>query len=80
MLKEIVDMYHNEKFMYYICTQRELEFIEKFYSKKIKNTEVNKYLWEINELDKKFIFDKENLVFYEDYDDIIPNHLFFFLI
>ena len=39
MLKEIVDMYHDENFMYYICTQRELEFIEKFYSKKIKNTE-----------------------------------------
>lgn len=73
MLKEIVDMYHDENFMYYICTQRELEFIEKFYSKKIKNTDANKYLWEINELDKKFIFDKENLVFYEDYDDIIPN-------
>ena len=44
MLSQIVEMYHQEKFMYYICTKRELEFINKFYNKQLKVNDIKKYL------------------------------------
>lgn len=73
MLSQIVDMYHQEKFMYYICTKRELEFINKFYNKQLKVDDIKKYSWEIKELDNKYIFNEESCSFYEDYDDVIPS-------
>lgn len=73
MLKEIIDIYHEENFMYHICTKRELEFISKFYKQKPNLNDLKKYSWEITELDKKYIFNAETFSFYEEYDDIIPS-------
>lgn len=72
MLSQIVETYHQDKFMYYMCTKRELDFIKKFYKKSLNENDLKKYCWEISELDKKYIFNKEICGFYEDYDDIIP--------
>ena len=73
MLKEIIDIYHEENFMYHICTKRELEFVSKFYKQKPTLNDLKKYSWEITELDKKYIFNAETFSFYEEYDDIIPS-------
>lgn len=73
MLSQIIEMYHQEKYMYYMCTKRELEFMNKFYKKELKVSDIKKYSWEIKELDKKYIFNEETCSFYEEYDDVIPS-------
>lgn len=66
MADEIINQYNYEEFLYNICTGKELEFLSKLESKKIKDEDLENYTWEIqNLIDKAIIDDREFQVYDE---------------
>lgn len=70
MIDEIVKEYKNPNYLYFICTKKELDFLKKFNNKKLNINDIEKYSWEINELNKKCIF---SMIDYKVFDEQLEN-------
>lgn len=66
MLDSIIKEYNQENYLYHICTTKELDFLKKFYNKKLSINDIQKYKWEIETLNEKCIFSR---VTYEVFDE-----------
>ncbi len=70
MLEEIVKEYSQDNYLYYICTKRELDFLEYIKDKKMNIEISDKYEWEIKELNKKCIFSN---ITYDIFEEQVDN-------
>lgn len=70
MLDEIIRQYDNNSYLYDICTEKELKFLKYIKNKKVNADDIQKYDWEINELNKKCIFSN---ITYDVYEEQINN-------
>ncbi len=70
MLDEIIDEYNNNNnnklYLYHICTNKELEFLNYIKSNKLKPKDLDKYHWEIKTLNEKCIFSLVNLDVFDE--------------
>ncbi len=66
MLDAIIKEYEQENYLYSICTKRELEFLKYISNHKLNKNDLNKYEWEIKELNKKCIFSRVTLEVFEE--------------
>ena len=55
MVEEIIKEYNKDYYLFQICTERELKFLKYLQNHDITNEELEKYEWEIKELNKKLI-------------------------
>lgn len=75
MLEEIIKECSQEKFLYLVCTKRELDFLIYANSNKISNDDMKKYEWEIKTLNEKCIFSSINLEVFEEQKQNVKNAL-----
>lgn len=75
MLKEIIDVYKIDGYLYSICTLRELELLRYLRKNDLTKTDRKKYDWEINELSNKLIINKSKCEIYEEQVDNVINAL-----
>lgn len=68
MLDAIIEEYSQPGYLYYICTERELQFLKWMKTRKKKPTvsEYEKYQWEIGELNKKCILSNSTYEIFEE--------------
>lgn len=66
MLEEIIEEYQQDRYLYSICTERELLFLKYSKEKKMTKKDLEKYEWEIKELNKKGIFSLVTLEVFEE--------------
>lgn len=71
MLDDIVKEYKQKDYLYSICTKRELDFLKYISNHEITVDDMNKYHWEIRELNNKGIFSRVTLeVFLEQQENV----------
>lgn len=72
MLDEVIK-YYNEDYrsMLEICTMKELHFLKKFINKDLTIEDIQKYKWEIQELNNKYIFSNVTYEVFEEVKDIV---------
>ena len=66
MIEEILNQYSNKDFLYYICTSKELKFLDNILNNKIDEDDYSKYFFEIKTLNNKFIFDADNFCIFDE--------------
>lgn len=66
MLDEIIKEYRQSNFLYHICTDKELAFLNYVKSNKLSKKDLKKYEWEIKTLNAKCIF---SLVTFEIFEE-----------
>lgn len=69
MLDEIIKEYNQENYLYFICTKKELDFLKYAQNKKLNQKDIEKYKWEINELNRKSIFSTITYEVFEEQKD-----------
>ncbi len=75
MYNEIIKMYKEEKFLFNICTTKELIFLKMINNKEITEKDKGNYAWEINELNKKCIFSQDAFLIFEEQKEIVNDAL-----
>ncbi len=71
MLDQILKEYSQENFLYHICTEKELKFLDYIKNNKLNKITLVEYDWEIDELHKKGIFSRVTLdVFAEQRENV----------
>ncbi len=78
MLEEIVKEYAQEHFLYAICTQKELEFLQEVQKHQLQKKDLQKYAWEIRELNNKGIFSNTTFTIFEEFQEIVKKELKFY--
>ena len=66
MLDDIIKEYKQKNFLYHICTGKELDFLEYVMNNELTKESLEKYAWEIKELNEKCIFSKVTLEVFEE--------------
>lgn len=66
MLEEIIEEESKEKYIYYMVTERELKFLMAIQNGDVKINELEKYSWEMKELNNKCIF---SLISFDIFDE-----------
>lgn len=75
MLDSIIKEYNQENYLYHICTMKELDFLKKFYNKKLSINDIHKYKWEIQTLNEKCIFSRVTYEIFEEQKENVKNAL-----
>ncbi len=74
MSNEVIKEYHNDYFLFDICTEKELNILKKIRDGKLTKKDKDKFFWELYQLQDKLIIDKNNNVF-EELEDAVEDAL-----
>lgn len=75
MLDNILKEYEDPYFIFDICTVKELDFLKYAEGRVLDEEDIEKYKWEINELNKKCIFSKKKYCVFEELVDNVKEAL-----
>ncbi len=75
MLDDIIKEYNQENYLFFMCTEKELDFLEYSLNHKLTKKDLEKYEWEIDTLNDKCIFSKVTFEIFEQQIDNVKKAL-----
>ena len=71
MIEQVLKQYSYKKFLYYICSSKELEFLDKILNNNFDEEQYLKYSFEIRTLNNKFILDSDKFCIFTELLDYV---------